>query len=927
MKKRLTGLLSFWLALAMLCTVLVVPAAAADPELPLRISQQPAAGNEYTISVEIYDGTQWRAATDDDEVQYAWYAAGDEETVSTNQKFDEGSLAGATFVCRVTYQEKTVTSNSVFIPKFQDGIYYYTGDAELSEYSSFPQKYKKIRLYYGDGSPAIGEQMAGQPQKSSKDNKALTGWYLWYSYSGGLIVDPIPKTNEGQFTENEMSVASWALLLVEPRYVAMYRIDPQPDSDTCTVGTQVYTNGAYVDTQDASFQWYTWVDGKAAAPVTGQTTRTLTTGEKNVQYVCQVTFNPARDKVILLSDPITWTKEIYTVTVTSGSASPSGAQPARTSITIKADAPADGMRFAGWEGTDGLTFTSGSAKTATATFLMPERDVTVKATYEKIPYTVTVTSGSASPSGAQPAGTSITIKADAPADGMRFAGWEGTEGLTFTSGSAATATATFQMPERDVTVKATYEKIPYIVTVTSGSASPSGAQPAGTSITIKADAPADGMRFAGWEGTEGLTFTSGSAATATATFQMPERDVTVKATYEAVHTHAGTKVEGKPATCTEDGWKDYYECSCGLYFTDADCTDEIADLDAWKVGDGKIEATSHTFNPNWSYDRINHWHAALCGHDVVADLSVHVFGKDHICDICGYMLPVQMPEIYLPIVVPSEHGDVTFAPKAPVKNDIVTIKPVPDDGYEVESVTVTDPYGRAIPTVDNGYGTYCFVQPGCRVTIAVTFRAIETSTPDCPRDASCPMAGYTDLNMRKWYHDGVHYCLESKLMIGTDRAVFEPETVTTRAMLVTILWRLEGCPAGKAALPCEDVAADAWYADAVRWAQAAGIVEGYSDTLFGPDDVLTREQMVTILYRYAQYKACDVSVGENTNILSYGDAFEVSEWAIPAMQWACGSGIIIGISDGDILNLAPAGNTSRAEMAAILSRYCEGIIQ
>ena len=164
-------------------------------------------------------------------------------------------------------------------------------------------------------------------------------------------------------------------------------------------------------------------------------------------------------------------------------------------------------------------------------------------------------------------------------------------------------------------------------------------------------------------------------------------------------------------------------------------------------------------------------------------------------------------------------------------------------------------------------------------------------------------------------------------MIGTDRAVFEPETVTTRAMLVTILWRLEGCPAGKAALPYEDVAADAWYADAVRWAQAAGIVEGYSDTLFGPDDVLTREQMVTILYRYAQYKACDVSVGENTNILSYGDAFEVSEWAIPAMQWACGSGIIIGISDGDILNLAPAGSTSRAEMAAILSRYCEGIIQ
>ena len=181
MKKRLTGLLSFWLALAMLCTVLVVPAAAADPELPLRISQQPAAGNEYTISVEIYDGTQWRAATDDDGVQYAWYAAGDEETgtpVSTNQKFDEGSRAGATFVCRVTYQEKTVTSNSVFIPKFQDGIYYYTGDAELSEYSSFPQKYKKIRHYLS----LLTTRPVLRTEKSTSTSNSENGYFSFHLY-------------------------------------------------------------------------------------------------------------------------------------------------------------------------------------------------------------------------------------------------------------------------------------------------------------------------------------------------------------------------------------------------------------------------------------------------------------------------------------------------------------------------------------------------------------------------------------------------------------------------------------------------------------------------------------------------------------------------------------------------------------------------
>ena len=102
-------------------------------------------------------------------------------------------------------------------------------------------------------------------------------------------------------------------------------------------------------------------------------------------------------------------------------------------------------------------------------------------------------------------------------------------------------------------------------------------------------------------------------------------------------------------------------------------------------------------------------------------------------------------------------------------------------------------------------------------------------------------------------------------------------------------------------------------------------MEGYGDGKFGTNDAITREQMVTIMFRYAKYKGYDVSVGENTNILSYDDAFDVAEWAIPSMQWACGSGMIQGIADGKQMILAPQGNATRAQAAAILQRYCENV--
>ena len=147
------------------------------------------------------------------------------------------------------------------------------------------------------------------------------------------------------------------------------------------------------------------------------------------------------------------------------------------------------------------------------------------------------------------------------------------------------------------------------------------------------------------------------------------------------------------------------------------------------------------------------------------------------------------------------------------------------------------------------------------------------------------------------------YVSENGLMSGVDADHFGPSWNTTRGMITTILWRMEGKP-DAGAVPFTDVDADMYYADAIAWAAEKGIVSGYGDT-FGPDDNITREQLASILWRYAKYKGYDVSVGENTNILSYEDAFDISEYAIPAMQWACGAGIIRGNDDG---TLNPAGH-------------------
>lgn len=176
---------------------------------------------------------------------------------------------------------------------------------------------------------------------------------------------------------------------------------------------------------------------------------------------------------------------------------------------------------------------------------------------------------------------------------------------------------------------------------------------------------------------------------------------------------------------------------------------------------------------------------------------------------------------------------------------------------------------------------------------------------------------FIDIQENDWFFDDVISVRFGGLMNGTSDNLFSPYATTTRGMVVTVLYRLEDEPAVNYSMSFDDVDNNTWYTEAVRWAASKKIVEGYGDGNFGVNDAITREQLVTILYRYAQYKGYDVSVGENTNILSYDDSFSISEYAYPALQWACGAGIISG-DDGSLL---PQNNATRSQVAVILRRF------
>lgn len=275
-------------------------------------------------------------------------------------------------------------------------------------------------------------------------------------------------------------------------------------------------------------------------------------------------------------------------------------------------------------------------------------------------------------------------------------------------------------------------------------------------------------------------------------------------------------------------------------------------------------------------------------------------------------------------VTAAEHGKLEISPNFAIEGERVTVSAVPDPGYTLKRLTAADSRGREIRLTEAGDNRYTFTMPDYDVSLEASFISSGSSTP-APGQNTAGTAGtalpFTDISLSDWCYDAVRYVYEAGLMNGTSATAFTPNQTTTRGMIVAILYRMEGSPTSGPS-NFTDVAPGAYYASAVAWASANGIVNGYSDGTFRPGNRITREQMAAFLYRYARYKGRDVSA--RADLSRYPDAGQLAGYAVEPMQWANAQGLINGTSAGTI---SPAGNATRAQVAVILSRFAQNASQ
>lgn len=261
----------------------------------------------------------------------------------------------------------------------------------------------------------------------------------------------------------------------------------------------------------------------------------------------------------------------------------------------------------------------------------------------------------------------------------------------------------------------------------------------------------------------------------------------------------------------------------------------------------------------------------------------------------------------------ASHGTVKSSLASAQPGVSIQLTVTPDSGYELGSLRVTDAGGNELALMPERSGVYSFRMPDSAVEVSAQFvisgpASAETEPP------------FSDVSGDDWYFGAVQYVYENGMMNGTGDGLFSPALTTSRAMIVTILYRLEDGPAPMSASfdTFSDIQSDAWYVGSVAWASRNGVVNGYDDGRFGPNDAITREQLAAILYRFASLRGLDVSASASLD--AFADAGSVSSYAGTAMRWAVGSGLISGKGD-NILD--PLGSATRAETAAILMRFCQ----
>lgn len=298
---------------------------------------------------------------------------------------------------------------------------------------------------------------------------------------------------------------------------------------------------------------------------------------------------------------------------------------------------------------------------------------------------------------------------------------------------------------------------------------------------------------------------------------------------------------------------------------------------------------------------------------------IHIFAKKFSTYAIGYTVSTPSGggggggvSTYSITIEDSDHGKVTSNRRSASSGTTITLTATPDEGYRLEEITVTDSRGRELELTDLGNGKYRFEMPARSVVVTAIFREVEQAQPW--------VNPFVDVAEGAWFYDAVRFVHENGLMAGTSSTTFSPNTTTTRGMIATILWRLSGSPVVNYLMDFTDVDPAAYYGEAIRWATSMGVVAGYGNGTFGPNDPITREQMAVMLFRYAQVMGYDNSA--RADLSGYTDAGTVSGYAVDAMAWAVEQGIISGTST---TTLTPKGQATRAQAAAMLMRFVEGL--
>ena len=423
-----------------------------------------------------------------------------------------------------------------------------------------------------------------------------------------------------------------------------------------------------------------------------------------------------------------------------------------------------------------------------------------------------------------------------------------------------------------------------------------------------------------------LTLDVGKSDTLTATVE-PEKATNKNVTWESSNTSVATVENGVVTAvgagsttikATVDGKS--AECSVTVNAATVPVTGVSLNKNTLELYTGKRETLIATVEPsdatnpavNWSSDKPEV--ATVEGGTVTAKAAgtatITVTTVDGgFTAICTVTVRPDIPPAnpnYRITVEATQGGTVTADPTAAKAGATVTLTPVPDRGYQVGTVAVTDRFGEAVAVTEQADGTYTFVMPNGQVTVTVTF-------------AEAPLP-FPDVTEGDWFYDAVRYAYETGLMDGVGDSLFAPNSETTQAQLVTILYRLAGEPEPGGDSGFADVAAGTWYTDAVAWAAENGIVNGVSDTEFVPGDDITREQLAAILYRYAACQGYDVS--QRADLSGFGDAESISGYAQEALSWAHAQGLVLGFEDG---SLRPQGTASRAQIAAVLMRFLAAV--